>query len=677
MKKNNHIDRVKQLRELVEYHRQKYHRDDSPEISDEAYDSLFRELEVLEKTKLKESNTLSLTKKVGGKILDKFTKVKHKTSQWSYDNVFSKEELTLWDTRVQNLLKKEGFETKRSYVCELKIDGLKIILTYKKGELVQGATRGDGEIGEDITENVRMIESIPKKLLFPIDCIVVGEAWMAKDDFDTLNKERVKNGEPLFANTRNAAAGSLRQLDTSITAQRKIKTFIYAIDEIISNNTKIVKPKTQKETLDLLEKLSFSVNKESKYFTTLEKVHDFYKVQSNKKDSYQYGVDGLVIKINDFSQCDVLGYTAKAPRFGIAFKFPAEEVTTIIEDIVVQVGRTGALTPVAHLVPVRVAGSLVSRATLHNEEEIERLGLMIGDTVIIKKAGDVIPEVVRVLVELRPKNSKKFLPPAHCPVCGSVTEKKSIGKGSVGVALYCVNKKCFAQEVERLIHFASKKGMNIVGMGDSIVEQFAESGLVGSFPDFYELTEGDILGLPLFAELKSKNIIESIEKSKKVTLHRFLYALGILHVGEETAYILAEHFKSFDKIKNALYENLILIDGIGEVVAESVQNYFKDSENKEMLERLLTHVKIEKIQPKKGSSILKGKTFVLTGTLPNLSRDEVKKMIKELGGTVTSSVSKNTDYILLGDNPGSKYDEGQKLGIQMISEEEFLTFFKA
>lgn len=675
MKKNDSVERVKQLRELVEYHRQKYHRDDTPEISDEVYDSLVRELEVLEKRNFKNTEEFTPIEKVGGKILDKFTKVKHKTSQWSYDNVFSKEELTLWDARIENILKKEEFETNRSYICELKIDGLKIILTYKNGELVQGATRGDGEVGEDITENVRMIESVPKNLPFPIDCIVVGEAWMAKDDFELLNKERADNGEPIFANTRNAAAGSLRQLDTSVTGKRKIKTFIYAIDELVSNNTKIVKPKTQKETLGLLEKLSFSVNKESQHFNSLEEINNFYDLQSNKKNSYQYGVDGLVVKINDFSQCGVLGYTAKAPRFGIAFKFPAEEVATVVEDIVVQVGRTGALTPVAHLKPVRVAGSLVSRATLHNEEEIERLGLMIGDTVIIKKAGDVIPEVVRVLLELRPKNAKKFLPPTHCPICGSLTEKKSIGKGSIGVALYCVNKKCFAQEVERLIHFASKKGMNIVGMGDSIVEQFAETGLVGSFPDFYELTEGDILGLPLFAELKSKNIIESIEKSKKVTLHRFLYALGILHVGEETAYLLAEYFKGFDKVKNASYEELVLIDGIGEVVAESVQNYFKDSENREMLERLLSHIKIEKIQPKKGDGVLKGKTFVLTGTLPNISRDEAKKMIKESGGSVTSSVSKNTDYVLLGDNPGSKYDEGKKLNVKMIDEEEFLKLF--
>lgn len=665
--------RIKNLRSLIEYHRQKYHRDDSPEISDEAYDSLVRELSILENDKQDKDTPLN---KVGGKVLEKFTKVKHKTLQWSYDNVFSKEELKLWDDRVENILKKEEFETKRSYVCELKIDGLKIIITYKKGELFQGATRGDGEIGEDITENVRMIESIPKKLPFSIDCIVVGEAWMSKDDFYILNKEREKTGEQLFANTRNAAAGSLRQLDTSVTGKRKIKTFIYAIDELISNDTKIVKPKTQKETLELLEKLSFSVNKESKYFDNFEDIYSFYDLQVKNKDKHQYGVDGLVIKINDFPQCDVLGYTAKAPRFGIAFKFPAEEVTTIVEDIVVQVGRTGALTPVAHLTPVRVAGSLVSRATLHNEEEIERLGLMIGDTVIIKKAGDVIPEVVRVLFELRPKNANKFISPKHCPICGSVTENKSIGKGSIGVALYCVNKKCFAQEVEKLIHFASKKGMNIVGMGDSIVEQFAESGLVGSFPDFYELTEGDILGLPLFAELKSKNIIESIDKSKKVTLHRFLYALGILHVGEETAYLLAEHFKSFDKVKNASYEDLVLIDGIGEVVAESVQNYFKDFENKEILERLMTHIKIEKIENKKGSSVLKGKIFVLTGTLPNISRDDAKKMIKESGGSVTSSVSKNTDYILLGDNPGSKYEEGQKLSIQMIDEEEFLKLFK-
>src|SRR3989338_3272841 len=523
-------ERIKKLRALVEYHRLKYHTDDAPEISDEAYDALIRELESLESTE----DSTSPTQKVGGFVLDKFVKVRHKVPQWSYDNIFDYNELVGWIEKTNRFISKSPLAKTVlasggvKYITELKIDGMKIILTYTKGKLVLASTRGDGETGEDITHNAHAIQSIPKDLGINIDLIAVGEAWMKKSDLKKTNEAREKEELPLFANTRNATAGSLRQLDSNVTETRNIQTFFYSIDKFVSNTEK--EPTTQEIVLKTLKHFGFSTSPSHKLCATIDEIEAYYQKESRIRDTHEFGVDGVVIKMNELSLSRALGFTAKSPRGGVAYKFPAEEVTTIVEDIQIQVGRTGALTPVAHLRPVRVAGSTVSRATLHNEDEISRLGLMIGDTVIIKKAGDVIPEIVRTLFELRTGKEKKFKMPTKCPICGSEVKKQIIGTKESSAALYCTNKNCFAQDMERMTHFVSKKGMNIVGMGDRIVEKLMNEGLISEYADIYELQKDDLEVLEKFGEKSADNLIESIEKSRKITLSRFLYALGIRHI---------------------------------------------------------------------------------------------------------------------------------------------------
>ncbi len=662
--------RIAKLRELLKYHRSKYHQEDAPVITDEAYDALIKELLELENNFPEFKDKQSPAQTVGDLAIEKFTKVKHKFSQYSYDNIFSYDELVKWDEKIKRFVEKTEFvnEIKNlKYVTELKIDGLKVILTYKNGELVGGATRGDGEIGEDITHSVMVIDSIPKKLNKKIDIIVVGEAWMKKSDLEKLNKKRQNENLPLFANTRNAAAGSLRQLDPNITKSRNIQFFSYAIDEIIGDS----KQTSQEETLKTLKILGFSINSNYKLCGTVEQIEDFYQKQSKIKDTHEYGVDGIVIKLNSYDISNAIGYTAKSPRFGVAYKFPAEETTTIVEDIVVQVGRTGALTPVAYLKPVLIAGSVVSRATLHNQDEIKRLSLLIGDTVILKKAGDVIPEIVSVITELRSGKEKKFIMPKQCPVCDSDVVSKNISGNSDSVAMYCSNKKCFAQELENLIHFVSKNGMNIVGMGDKIVEKLFTMGLIQEKYDIYNLKAGDLSVLEKMGEKSESNLINAINKSKNVALGKFIFALGIHHVGAESALLLAKEFKTFDKVQNATYDELINIDGIGEIVAESIISYFKDKHNQKVLNELLKHITIDKVLENKTQK-LSGLNFVITGSLPNISRDVAKQMIIDNGGKVSSSVSKNTSYILLGTDPGSKYDDGLKLGIAMLDEKQFL-----
>jgi DNA ligase (NAD+) len=661
--------RIAKLRELLKYHSAKYYQEDAPIITDEAYDNLIKELASLEEAFPQFDKKQSPTKIVGGLAIDKFTKVTHKFPQFSYDNIFSYDELVKWDEKIYRFLEKTNIKDKSNieYITELKIDGLKVILTYKNGELVSGATRGDGAIGEDITHSVMVIDAIPKKLNKPVSIIVVGEAWMKKSDLEKLNKKRQIEDLPLFANTRNAAAGSLRQLDPNITKSRNIQFFSYAIDEIIG----LSKPLTQEDTLITLKSLGFDVNPIYKLCNNFKQIEDFYQKQTKTKDQHEYGVDGIVIKVNSFEISNAIGYTAKSPRFGVAYKFPAEETTTIVLDIIVQVGRTGALTPVAYLKPVLIAGSVVSRATLHNQDEIKRLSLLIGDTVILKKAGDVIPEIVSVITELRTGKEKNFIMPKQCPVCGSSVVSKNISGNSDSVAMYCSNKKCFAQELENLIHFVSKNGMNIVGMGDKIVEKLFTMGLIQEKYDIYNLKAGDLSVLEKMGEKSESNLINSINKSKNVALGKFIFALGIHHVGAESAILLAKEFKTFDKIQSASYDELIHIDGIGETVADSITNYFKDKHNQKVLGELLKHITIDKVLENKTQK-LSGLNFVITGSLPNLSRDNAKQMIIDNGGKVSSSVSKNTSYILLGSDPGSKYDDGVKLGVKMLDEEQFL-----
>jgi len=538
MDKENVKKRIEKLRKEIDRYRYLYHVLDSPQVSDEIFDSLMRELRQLEGQYPEFETSDSPSQRIGGEPLDKFEKTRHKHKQWSLNDAFSFEEIKAWEEKVMRMLEKEGIKEKPEYCCEVKIDGLKIVLTYEKGLFVRAATRGDGVIGENVTKQVKTIQSIPLRLNKDINVIVVGECWMRKRDLERINGERERDGEPPFANSRNAAAGSIRQLDPKITANRRLDSYIYDMDDIEG-----AFPETQVEELELLEKLGFKVNKNYKLCRNLEQIDDLFKSWEPKRNKQEYGIDGLVIKINSRRLQTLLGYTGKSPRWAIAYKFIPEKVTTVVEDIKTQIGRTGALTPVAHLKPVRVAGSVVSRATLHNEDEIKRLDIRIGDTVVIHKAGDVIPEVVEVLKNLRTGKEKKFHMPEQCPICGGLVkrEKIKIGKKEEeSAAHYCLNKKCFAVEKEKIIHFVSKKGFNIEGMGEKIVEQLMNEGLVSDFSDIFELEKGDLEPLERFAEKSADNLVKAIEKAKKISLPKFFFALGIRHVGEETANLLAQ-----------------------------------------------------------------------------------------------------------------------------------------
>jgi DNA ligase (NAD+) len=662
------VERLKKLRDAVEKHRYNYHVLDKEEISSEALDSLKKELVELEAQHPELYDPNSPSQRVAGEPLKEFNKVPHKVEQWSFGDAFSEEDMKDFDARVKRFLIQDEIKTDPQYVCELKIDGLKIVLEYKKGELFQVATRGDGKIGEDVTINVRTIQSVPLKLNQPVDIIVEGEVWMSKKVFEKLNKEQEKLGKPLYANPRNVAAGSIRQLDPKITASRKLDVFIYDVAKYDGKDV----PKSQYEELDLLKKLGFKVNQYAKLCRNINEVLDFWKKWKTESKKQDYWIDGIVVKVNDVVMQKSLGYTGKSPRFGIAYKFPAEQVTTIVEDIKLQIGRTGVLTPVAHLKPVSVAGSTVSRATLHNEDEIQRLDVRVGDTVILQKAGDVIPDIVSVLKELRTGKEKPYKFPAHVPECG--------GDGSIeripGEAAWrCVFKNSDIQQKRRLYHFVSKKCFNMDGVGPRQIDAFMEQGLVTSADDLFTLTKGDLLGLPRFAEKSADNVIESIEKSRKISLARFLFSLSIPQVGEETAEDVEKHFKTLEKVQIATVEDFVKINGVGDVVAQSIVDFFKEKDHKILVEELLKYVTIKKVESISGSR-LSGKTFVLTGTLETMSRDEAKVKIKNLGGDVTSSVSVKTSYVVAGNDPGSKYETAIKLGVKVLDEEGFLKLIK-
>ncbi|MFA5872115.1 MAG: NAD-dependent DNA ligase LigA [Parcubacteria group bacterium] len=690
--------RVEKLRREIDRFRYEYHVLDRPEVSDEIFDSLMRELRSLEEKYPEFRSPDSPSQRIGGEPLKKFEKVRHKHRQWSLNDAFSRDELVAWEEKILRLLNKSlevrlprGSRTsaKLEYCAEIKIDGLKIILTYKEGLLVAAATRGDGIVGENVTEQVKTIQSIPLKLNDPIDIIVVGEAWMKKSDLERINKEREKEGLPMFANSRNAAAGSIRQLDPKITAKRKLDSFIYDIDEI-----KGAFPETQIKELALLRKLGFKVNEHHKLCKSIEDVETLFRSWEDKRNKQEYGIDGLVVKIDSKKLQDELGYTGKSPRWAVAYKFIPEKVTTIVEDIKVQVGRTGALTPVAHLRPVQVAGSTVSRATLHNEDEIRRLDVRIGDTVVIHKAGDVIPEVVEVLKNLRTGKEKMFNMPTRCPICGGGVRREIIKAGKKGeesAAHYCQNKKCFAVEKENIIHFVSRKGFDIEGLGEKIVEQLMNEGLISNFADIFELKTGDLEPLERFAEKSADNLVKAIENAKKIEFPKFLYALGIRHVGEETAVLISrnmEHItwnieygvhgkveglrdilRIFPKIS---IEGWLKIKGIGDKSAESIAEWFNDKENIKLLEKM-RDLGVEVSFPKFKISNLKleNQSFVLTGELESMTRDEAKEKIRSLGGDISSSVSRNTSYVVVGKNPGSKYDKARELGVKILKEKEF------
>ncbi len=669
------FDRIQRLRDLIDKERYQYHVLDIEGISSEALDSLKKELVVLEERYPEYYDANSPTQRVAGKALEKFIKIEHKVRQWSFGDAFDIKDIKDFNERVNRFLKRD-LQQEIEYICELKIDGLKVVIEYQNGLLYKAATRGDGIIGEDVTHNIRTISSIPLKLEYDIDIIVEGEVLITKTNFETLNKIQKKNNLPLYANPRNIAAGSIRQLDPNITASRNLDMFIYdiALLDLKNENNKINKlknPKSQEDELNLLKDLGFKVNTHFKKFNNIEGVIKFWQHWQNIYKKEDYLIDGVVVKVNDHKLQEQLGYTGKSPRFGIAFKFPTEQVTTILEDIKLQVGRTGVVTPVAILKPVSVLGTIVSRATLHNEDEIKRLDIRIGDTVIIQKSGDVIPDIIQVLIELRPKESKPFKFPKKVGGCG--------GDGSIerieGQAAYkCVFMDSDELKKRKLYHFVSKKCLDIDGLGPKQIDLFMEYDLITDYIDIFTLTKGDIEILPRMGDKSAENIIKSIDQAKNTDMYRLLFALSIPQVGEETARDVAKvcdyDFNELKKMSLANFENIY---GIGKVVAQNLYDWFQDENNLILLDKLSGFISIKK--PKalvSTNSFFKDKSVVLTGTLTKYSRDEAGEIIRKMGGNIVSSVSNNTDFVIAGQGAGTKLDKAESLGVRVLNEEEFL-----
>ncbi len=691
MTKQQAKQRIEKLKEEINYHRYQYHVLDRLDISDAAFDSLKNELEELERQFSEFITPDSPTQRVGGEPLDEFKKVAHSIPMLSLNDAFGEQELKDWEARVKKLAP----NAKLDYFCELKMDGLAMSLIYEKGVFVRGATRGDGKIGEDVTQNLKTIEAIPLRLRAPLEATLLtgrvpkeaelktagfnsaqikkilsavksgkievrGEAIMPKKVFEELNRRYKKEGKALLANPRNGAAGSIRQLDSKITAERRLDFYVYALI------TDFGQEKHNQEH-DIAKLLGFKTVPENRYCKNLDEVIKFHASFAKKRDNLPFECDGVVVVVNDRSLYKKLGVVGKAPRYMIAYKFSGKEATTIVEDIIVNVGRTGALTPVASLKAVNVGGVTIKHATLHNLDEIRRLGVKIGDTVIVRRAGDVIPEVVSVLLKLRTGKEKEFHMPAKCPMCGGKVIRQ---EGEV--AYRCANKNCYAVNRRRLMHFVSKGAMDIDGLGEKIIEQLLKTGLINDPADIYELEEGDLKPLERFAEKSAKNLIEAIGKSKNVSLARFVGALGILHVGEETAIDLANHFGNIEKIKKALLDEINAISNIGPVVAKSVFDWFNNEKNKKLLDRLLEHIKIENPKVARKKQTLAGMKVVLTGELASMSRDQAKQAVREHGGDPSSAVSRETNLVVVGENPGTKYDRAKELGVNIIGEKEFL-----
>lgn len=663
-------ERIRSLRKAVALHRYNYHVLDTSEISPEALDSLKHELDLLEKEYPSLIDSSSPTQRVAGEPLPFFEKVTHIVPQWSLADAFTEGEMQDFDLKVKRFLK-EKENIVLDYVCEHKIDGLKVVIEYKAGKLFRAVTRGNGKIGENVTENIKTIGSIPLTLNKKIDLIVEGEVWLSKQRLLEINRLQAEKGEALYANPRNLAAGSIRQLDPKIAAERKLDSFVY---DVAFYKVDI---KTQAEELEFLKNLGFKVNKYFKKCRGIKEVVAYWEEWKEKSKKCDYLFDGIVVKVNELDFQKKLGFTGKTPRFAIAFKFPAEEATTVLEDIKFQVGRTGAITPVAVLRPVLVAGSTVSRATLHNEDEIKRLDLRIGDTVILQKAGDVIPDIVKVLEELRTGKEKKISMPKVCPVCDTSLVKKEIGGSkkttNMSAALFCPNMKCPARDRRTLYYFTSKHAFDIEGLGPKIVDLLLENGVISGRSDIFKIKKGDLLSLPRFAEKSADNLILSIEKARHISFAKFIVSLSIPQVGEETAEDLAKEFKTVENLLEASEEKLTSIEGVGPIVSRTVVFWLKDIHNKILLKELLSQVLIvKKSVDQEKAKPFTGKTFVLTGTLSSLSRDEAKQKIKTLGGSVSSSVSSKTSFVVAGENPGSKLDEAARLGVKVLAEAEFI-----
>ena len=661
MDKKQAKERIEELRKKTEYYAKKYYDDDKPEITDFEYDMMMLELRTLESQNPEFITKDSLTQKVGGHVKEGFAKVEHEVPLQSLQDVFNFEEIEAFDERVKKIASENGIDEVK-YVVETKIDGLSSALEYKDGKLVRGATRGNGLVGEDVTENLKTIKTIPQELPEKINITVRGEVFISKKEFERMNQEREENEEELFANARNAAAGSLRQLDSNITKKRPLDIYIFNVQKIEGKEFN-----SHFEELEYLEKLGFNVNPVRIPCSNVEEVKKAINKIGEDREQLTFGIDGAVVKVDNLKLRTILGTTSKVPKWAIAYKYPPEQKETVLKDIEFQVGRTGVITPLAILEPVRVAGSLISKTTLHNEDFVKEKGLKIGDRVIIQKAGDVIPEIVRAVVEKRDGTEKEFVMPTHCPVCGAETVREE-GESAVR----CTGIECPAKLYRNLVHFVSREAMNIDGLGENIIGILLEKKMISNIADIYDLEFEDLASLKKNGKKFAQNLIDSINMSKQNDLYRLITALGIRHVGVKAAKVLAKTYENMDNLANTSIEDLSQVDEVGPIVANSINEFFSQEQTKDLLKRLKdAGVNMERQKEENEDDRFAGKTFVLTGSLEKYSREEASNIIEKFGGKTSSSVSKKTTYLLAGEDAGSKLTKAQSLGVQIISENEF------
>ena len=663
MNKQDAKKRIDELNKLTAYYAKKYYDDDDPDISDFEYDMLMLELRNLEKEYPEFISKDSLTQHVGGTVKEGFAKVEHEVPLQSLQDIFNFEELYAFEERTKKALPEQEIE----YVVETKIDGLSVSLEYINGEFFRGATRGNGLVGEDITENLKTIKHIPHKLTEPVTITVRGEVFIGKEEFEAMNQERIENEEPLFANARNAAAGSLRQLDSKITASRPLDIYIFNVQK-----SEDVKFTSHFKSLEYMKKLGFNVNPVVEKCKDIPEAIEAIKKIGEQRDNLSFGIDGAVVKVDDLEQREILGTNYKTPKWAIAYKYPPEQKETKLKDIVFQVGRTGAITPMAILEPVKVAGSTISKTTLHNEDFVKEKGLKIGDTVVIQKAGDVIPEVVGVIKEKRDGTERDFVIPEKCPVCGADAVREE------GEAIRrCIGIECPAKQYRNIIHFASREAMNIKGLGDSIIEEFLNRGFIKNIADLYELKLENIASLKKNGKKFAQNLIDSINASKSNDLYRVINGFGIRHIGVKAAKQLAKKYRNMENLMNASLESLNTVDDMGEIMAESVFEFFTQPQTKDLITRLENYgVNMQSLEEESSDLRFDGKIFVLTGALEKFSRKEAEEIIEKFGGKTSSSVSKKTTYVLAGEDSGSKLIKAQELGITVISENEFEEMIK-
>lgn len=666
MNKTEAKKRIEELRKKTEYYAGKYYDDDKPEISDFEYDMLMVELRNLESEFPDLKSEDSLTEKVGGHVKEGFKKVNHEVPLQSLQDVFSFEEVEDFDVRIRKQAEENGIK-EVNYVVETKIDGLSASLEYKNGKFVRGATRGNGLVGEDVTENLKTVKSIPMELSDKIDITVRGEVFISKSDFDTMNQEREENEEELFANARNAAAGSLRQLNSKVTAKRPLDIYIFNVQKVEGKEFN-----SHFEELEYLDNLGFNVNPVRIPCKNIEEVKNAIHKIGEDRENLTFGIDGAVVKVDDLNFRGILGQTSKVPRWAVAYKYPPEKKETILKDITCQVGRTGVITPMAILEPVKVAGSTISKTTLHNEDFIKEKGLKIGDTVVIQKAGDVIPEIVEVVVKKRTGDEKNFEMPRVCPVCGALAVRE---EGEAAVR--CTGIECPAKLFRNLVHFVSREAMNIDGLGENIIQQLLDRNLISNIADIYILKFEDIASLKKNGKKFTENLMNAIENSKKNDLYRLITALGIRHVGVKASKLLSRKYRTIDNLMNATFEDLSMLNDIGPIVANSIREFFLEEQTIDLINRLKqAGVNTESLEEESNDKRFEGKTFVLTGSLEDFTRGEASDIIEKLGGKTSGTVSKKTDYVLAGEEAGSKLAKAEKLGITILTEEQFKEMIK-